>query len=508
MKVLLQTRGLAKSYAGPVLSGVDFDLRAGEVHALVGENGAGKSTLCNIVAGLRQADAGEMTLDGASYRPPTKKDAERQGVRIVLQELSLINTLTVAENLFLDGLPNRWGWIRGRALADAARAALDKVGLTELDPATPVSGLGIGQKQLVEIAAGLSRECRVLILDEPTAALTATDARRLFAQVEKLRAVGVGIVFISHHLDEVQEIADRVSVLRNGKLVAVKERGAYRVDEIISLMVGRNLDAPLAQAEAVTQERVMLRVEGLRAPPAVRDVSFEVRAGEILGVAGLMGAGRTETLRAIFGADGRAAGKIILEGREVRINQPSDAVKLGIGFLTEDRKAQGLLLPKPLRMNITLARLRGEVGNGAGWIRPAAETRVAEEWIGRLRVRTSSSEQNAVDLSGGNQQKVVLARWLYRDCKVLLCDEPTRGIDVGARQEIYRLLRELAAAGKALVVVSSDLHELLTVSDRIAVLSAGKLAATFARGEWTEDRIMAAAFSEFTRGAVPAEAAI
>ncbi len=347
----------------------------------------------------------------------------------------------------------------------------------------------------------------MLILDEPPAALTATDARRLFAQVEKLRAAGVGIVFITHHLDEVQEIADRVSVLRNGKLVAVKERGAYRVDEIISLMVGRNLDAPLAQAEAVTQERVMLRVEGLRAPPAVRDVSFEVRAGEILGVAGLMGAGRTETLRAIFGADGRAAGKIILEGREVRINQPSDAVKLGIGFLTEDRKAQGLLLPKPLRMNITLARLRGEVGNGAGWIRPAAETRVAEEWIGRLRVRTSSSEQNAVDLSGGNQQKVVLARWLYRDCKVLLCDEPTRGIDVGARQEIYRLLRELAAAGKALVVVSSDLHELLTVSDRIAVLSAGKLAATFARGEWTEDRIMAAAFSEFTRGAVPAAAA-
>ena len=506
MNVLLQTRGLAKSYAGPVLSGVDFDLRAGEVHALVGENGAGKSTLCNIVAGLRQADAGEMTLDGEPYRPPTKKDAERQGVRIVLQELSLINTLTVAENLFLDGLPNRWGWIRGRALADAARAALDKVGLTELDPATPVSQLGIGQKQLVEIAAGLSRECRVLILDEPTAALTATDARRLFAQVEKLRAAGVGIVFISHHLDEVQEIADRVSVLRNGKLVAVKERGGYSIDEIIGLMVGRNLDAP-SENTASTQERVMLRVEGLRAPPAVRDVSFEVRAGEILGFAGLMGAGRTETMRAIFGADERAAGKIILDGREVRINQPSDAVKLGVGFLTEDRKAQGLLLSKPLRMNITLARLRGEVGNGAGWINPAAETRVAEDWIGRLRVRASSSEQNAVDLSGGNQQKVVLARWLYRDCKVLLCDEPTRGIDVGARQEIYRLLRELAAAGKALVVVSSDLHELLTVSDRIAVLSAGKLAATFARGEWTEDRIMAAAFSEFTRGAVPAEAA-
>ena len=506
MKVLLQTRELAKSYAAPVLSGVDFDLRAGEVHALVGENGAGKSTLCNIIAGLRQADAGEMTLDGVAYLPSSKKDAEGSGVRIVLQELSLIDTLTVAENLFLDGLPNRWGWIRGRALADAARAALDRVGLTELDPTSPVSQLGIGQKQLVEIAAGLSRECRMLILDEPTAALTATDARRLFAQVEKLRAAGVGIVFISHHLDEVQEIADRVSVLRNGKLVAVKERGTYTVDEIISLMVGRSLEASSDRPAAGSQERVALRVEGLRAPPAVRDVSFELRAGEILGFAGLMGSGRTETMRAIFGADPRASGKVFLDGREVHIAQPADAVKLGVGFLTEDRKAQGLLLSKPLRMNITLARLRDEVASRTGWINPAAETRVAEDWIERLRVRCSSSEQNAVNLSGGNQQKVVLARWLYRDCTVLICDEPTRGIDVGARQEIYRLLRELAGAGKALIVVSSDLHELLAVSDRIAVLSAGKLAATFTRGDWTEDRIMAAAFSEFTRGAVPAAA--
>ena len=491
MNTLLQTRGLAKSYAAPVLSGVDFDLRAGEVHALVGENGADKSTLCNIVAGLRQADGGEMTLDSKPYRPADKKAAEHQGVRIVLQELSLINTLTVAENLFLDGLPNRWGWIRGSALADAARTALNRVGLSELDPATPVSGLGIGQKQLVEIAAGLSRECRVLILDEPTAALTATDARRLFAQIEKLRVAGVGIIFISHHLDEVQEIADRVSVLRNGKLVAVKERGAYRVDEIIGLMVGRHLEEPVARPAAAAPESVVLRVEGLRAPPAVRDVSFEARAGEILGFAGLMGAGRTETMRAVFGADPRTAGRVFLDGREVRIRQPADAVRLGIGCLTEDRKAQGLLVRKPLRINIPLARMRDEIAARVGWINSTEEMRDAEDWIERLHVRCSSSEQNAVNLSGGNQQKVVLARWLYRDCKVLICDEPTRGIDVGARQEIYRLLRELADAGKALVVVSSDLHELVAISDRIAVLSAGKLAATF---------------SEFTRAAVPAAA--
>ena len=499
MSVLLQTRGLAKAYAAPVLSDVNFELRAGEVHALVGENGAGKSTLCNILAGLRQPDAGQVTLQGTPYRPHNKRAAEKQGVRIVLQELSLIDNLSVAENLFLDHLPNRLGWIKGARLAESARAALDKVGLTELAPDTPVRQLGIGQKQLVEVAAGLSQECRVLILDEPTAALTVADAKRLFAQVEKLRAAGVGIIFISHHLDEVQEIADRVSVLRNGQLVAVKERGTYQLNEIISLMVGRNLADSAARPNTSAPERIAFRVESLRAPPVVRDVSFEVRAGEILGFAGLMGSGRTETMRAIFGADPRAGGRLFLDGKEVRIGKPADAVKLGVGFLTEDRKAQGLLLSKPLRVNISLARMTGQIATSMGWIRTTAEIEVAERWIERLAIRTSSAEQHAVDLSGGNQQKVVLARWLYRDCKVLICDEPTRGIDVGARQEIYRLLGELAAAGKAILVVSSDLHELLALCDRIAVMSAGKLAATFSRGDWTEDRIMAAAFSEFTK---------
>jgi len=496
---LLLTTGLAKSYASPVLSDVQLELRFGEVHALVGENGAGKTTLCHIIAGLRQPDAGEMRLDGHIYKPSDKRAAEQAGVRIVLQELSLIDNLTVAENLFLQQLPHRGGWIKRNQLADAAHEALQKVGLAELDSGTLVRQSGIGQKQLVEIAAGLSQRCRVLILDEPTAALTVADTKRLFVQIRKLQQTGVGIIFISHHLEEVQEIADRVSVLRDGRMVATKMRGRYNLDEIIRLMVGRELGEAIDRPSTVNKNRIAFRVENLKALPVVRDVSFEVRPREILGFAGLMGSGRTETMRVIYGADPRSSGRIFLDEKEVSIRKPADAVKLGIGFLTEDRKAQGLLLPKPLRMNITLARLEDEIAAFGGWLRRSKEIEIAEEWVRRLSVRSSSIEQLAANLSGGNQQKVVLARWLYRDCRVLICDEPTRGIDVGAKFEIYRLLSDLAAAGKAVIVVSSDLKELLALCDRIAVLSAGKLTTTFRRGEWTEDLIMSAAFSELTK---------
>ena len=497
MSVLLETRGLGKSYAGPVLVGVNFDLRPGEIHALVGENGAGKSTLCNIVAGLRIPDSGEMWLDGVSYTPINKRAAEAAGIRIVLQELSLINNLTVAENLFLDQLPNRGGWIRRAHLGKAAREALFRVGLNELSPDSLVNNLGVGQKQLVEIAAGLSRTCRVLILDEPTAALTATDAERLFSQIRKLKESGVGVVYISHHLEEVLELADRISVLRDGRMVLTRTRGQITIDEMIRSMVGRTLD----QAD-ITEFRslgpMLLQVQGLSAPPRVKEITFNLHRGEILGIAGLMGAGRTEAMRAIFGADPRVSGKILLEGKDItsRLHSPKAAVQLGIGFLTEDRKSQGLLLPKPVRINITLARLGDELQGAAGWLRRDKETTVAENWVGQLAIRCSSIEQMAGNLSGGNQQKVVLARWLYRDCIVLICDEPTRGIDVGAKFEIYRLLNLLAGQGKGIIVVSSDLKELLGLCDRIAVLSAGRLVKIFKRDEWTEDLIMASAFSE------------
>ncbi|MBV8482693.1 MAG: sugar ABC transporter ATP-binding protein [Verrucomicrobia bacterium] len=498
MASLLEARGLAKSYAGPVLVDVNFDLQAGEVHALVGENGAGKSTLCNIVAGLRTPDKGEMWLDGTPYAPINKRAAESAGIRIVLQELSLINNLTIAENLFLDHLPHRGGWVRRAQLGEAAHEALARVGLTEMDPDLLVNDLGVGQKQLVEIAAGLSRRCKVLILDEPTAALTVTDAERLFSQVCKLKESGVGIIYISHHLEEVLELADRISVLRDGQMVVTRNRGEISIDEMIRFMVGRTLDNTRTLSERRSFGPVLLQVQNLSAPPRVKEVTFDLHRGEILGFAGLMGAGRTETMRAIFGADPRTGGTVLLNGKDVsaQLRSPTAAVRLGIGFLTEDRKSQGLLLPKPLRMNVTLARLTDDLQGAGGWLRRDRETAVAENWVSQLGIRCSSIEQMAGSLSGGNQQKVVLARWLYRDCSILICDEPTRGIDVGAKFEIYRLLDLLAQESKGIIVVSSDLKELLGLCDRIAVLSAGRLVKIFNRSEWTEDLIMAAAFSE------------
>jgi ribose transport system ATP-binding protein len=498
MAALLQAKGLAKSYAGPVLIDVNFDLRAAEIHALVGENGAGKSTLCNIIAGLRTADKGEMWIDGVHYTPTNKRTAEAAGIRIVLQELSLINNLTIAENLFFDHLPHRGGWIDRSSLGAAAHEALARVGLAELNPDLLVNALGVGQKQLVEIAAGLSRKCKVLILDEPTAALTVTDAERLFLQVRKLRDNGVGIIYVSHHLEEVLELADRISVLRDGQMVVTRNRGEISIDEMIRFMVGRTLDERAALAQRRISGPVLLEVQNLSCPPRVKEVTFDLHRGEILGFAGLMGAGRTETMRALFAADPRTDGKILLEGKDIssRLRSPKAAVRLGLGFLTEDRKSQGLLLPKPLRMNVTLARLSDELRGAGGWLRRDREIAVAETWVHQLAIRCSTIEQTAGNLSGGNQQKVVLARWLYRDCSVLICDEPTRGIDVGAKLEIYRLLDKLAEQGKGVIVVSSDLKELLALCDRIAVLSAGRLVKIFDRGDWTEDRIMAAAFSE------------
>ncbi|MBW0000573.1 MAG: sugar ABC transporter ATP-binding protein [Verrucomicrobia bacterium] len=499
MAPLLQTEGLSKSYAGPVLSEVSFDLEAGEVHALVGENGAGKSTFCGIVAGLRTPDAGQMRLQGQPYAPANKRAAEIHGVRIVLQELNLIETLSVGENLFFDQLPHTLGgWIDQPRLRKAAREALAQVGLLELDPDAPVSGLGIGQKQLVEIAAGLARHCRLLILDEPTAALTPTDAERLFLQIQKLKDAGVGIIYISHHLEEVLRLADRISVLRDGRRVATRRRGDLTVDEMIRLMVGRALDDTAARAEKRSAGPILLEVQNLSAPPRVREVSFALHRGEILGFAGLMGAGRTETVRALFGADPRQTGRILLNGRDItaELETPADAVRLGIGFLTEDRKSQGLLLDKPVRLNVTLAQLKGDLCGLAGTLRRRREVAAARTWVDRLAIRCASIEQVAGSLSGGNQQKAVLARWLYRNCQVLICDEPTRGIDVGAKSEIYRLLDQLAREGKGVLVVSSDLKELLALCDRIAVISAGRLVKTFDRGSWTEDQIMSAAFSE------------
>ncbi|MFN7947697.1 MAG: sugar ABC transporter ATP-binding protein [Blastocatellia bacterium] len=493
--MLLTVDNLHKAYAAPVLTGVSLEVRAGEVHALVGENGAGKSTLAKIIAGLVAPDAGEMRWKGQRFAPTNKAVAEASGVRLVLQELNLIPTLSLAENIFLDQMPRRFGVVNYRRLSADAQRVLALVGLESLDPATPAGALGIGQQQLVEIAASLARRTELLILDEPTAALTATETELLFAQIRRLRAQGAGILYISHRLEELRRIADRISVLRDGQMIATHQADAVTIPELVRQMVGREISA------AVTRQReigdVALRIAGLKSGALVRNVSFAARRGEILGLAGLMGSGRTETLRAIFGADWCEAGEIYLHGSErpARIDSPRDAVRQGMAFVTEDRRTQGLLLPQSLRANITLARLRTLAGR-FGVIDRQRERATAEQFIQQLAVRCASMEQPAAELSGGNQQKAVIARWLCRAPEILLFDEPTRGIDVGAKLEIWRLLNELAAQGCCIVVASSELEELMALCDRIAVLSVGRLIATFERGAWSQDEILRAAFSE------------
>jgi ribose transport system ATP-binding protein len=494
---LLRIRNLDKSYSAPVLVGVSLDVRAGEVHALVGANGAGKSTLSRIVCGLTAPDGGAMSLGGERYAPGSKAEADAAGVRMVFQELNLIGTLSIAENLFFDRLPRRFGFVSRSRLFQDARRALATVGLGDLDPSMPAGRLGIGKQQLVEIAAALARPCRLLILDEPTAALTDPEIELLMGQIRRLREDGVGILYISHRMEEIRRISDRVTVLRDGRVAATRPAAELGIDQIVRLMVGRDPIESAAAAERRVGETA-LRVEGLCRGKLVRDISFDVRYGEIVGVAGLVGSGRTEMLRAVFGADPPDAGRVTRgdDATPLSIRQPRDAVRAGIGMLPENRKEHGLLLTQPVRVNTTLARL-GSVSRWRSWIDRSRERTLAEGLTTRLEVHGRSVEQPVAELSGGNQQKVVIARWLLRDCDVLLFDEPTRGIDVAAKHTVYRLLGEMAEQGKAVVVVSSELRELMGICDRILVMSAGRVSAAFARDAWSEDAIMTAAFSGY-----------
>jgi ribose transport system ATP-binding protein len=494
---LLQANSLRKSYSVPVLTDFSFELQPGEVHALVGSNGAGKSTFARILAGLTTADSGEVHLDGRPHGPLSKREAEQAGVVLVLQELNVIGTLTVAENLFLNRLPRRAGFVRFAELNAQAREALARVGLGDLDPATPANRLGVGQQQLVEIAGALDKNCRLLILDEPTAALTDPEIDRLFANIRQLQQRGVGIIYVSHRMDEIRRISNRITVLRDGRRVSTHEAPQVTPAELVREMVGHDL--PERQDAGVRQAgEVALRVEGLASGGRVNDVSFEVRRGEILGLAGLIGSGRTETLRAIFGADPKEQGTVLVGAplRPVSIKEPADAVRAGIGMVPEDRKLDGLLLGQSIRMNTTLATLSRHARLG-GWLDAAAEDRTTDSLRQRLDLRCVSLDQTVAELSGGNQQKVVVGRWLARNCGVMLFDEPTRGIDVAAKDLIYELLRDLAAEGKAVVVVSSELTELMALCDRILVMSAGRIAAEFLPGHWSQEAITQAAFSGY-----------
>ncbi|MFG0324708.1 sugar ABC transporter ATP-binding protein [Pseudomonas sp. zjy_15] len=497
-EVVLAASGLGKTYAQPVLGEVSLNLRAGEVLALTGENGAGKSTLSKLISGLEVPTTGHMTYRGQAYAPGSRGEAERLGVRMVMQELNLLPTLTVAENLFLDNLPSRFGWISHKRLRQLAMAAMARVGLDAIDPDTPVGELGIGHQQMVEIARNLIGDCHVLILDEPTAMLTAREVALLFTQIERLRARGVAIVYISHRLEELQRVAQRIVVLRDGRLVCDEPIQRYSSAELVNLMVGRELGEHIDLGRR-QMGAPLLKVDKLCRGDKVREVSFEVRAGEIFGISGLIGAGRTELLRLIYGADRADSGGIALgqPPQAVNIDSPKAAVRAGIALITEDRKGEGLLLTQSISANIALGNL-GAVSR-AGVLDGEAEKALAERQIQAMRIRSAGAQQVVGELSGGNQQKVVIGRWLERDCQVLLFDEPTRGIDVGAKFDIYGLLAELARQGKALVVVSSDLRELMLICDRIAVLSAGRLIDTFARDHWSQDQLLAAAFAGYQK---------
>ena len=499
--VVLRAAGLSKAWSVPVLREVSLELEAGEVHVLMGANGAGKSTLAAILGGLIRAAAGAMTLDDLPYAPRSRAAAEGAGVVMVLQEMNLFPGMSLAENLFLDRLPSRFGVVDRASLHRRAGVALERVGLGDLPPRMPLSRLGVGQRQLVEIARALDRQCRVLILDEPTAALSAPESDLLFEHVRRLVREGVAVVYVTHRLDELPRIASRVSVLRDGRFVAEHSGGNVAPARLIEEMSGRPSPQGSAAASPPTGD-IVLAVAGLERGSRVRGVSLEVRAGEVVGLAGLVGAGRTELLRAIFGADPAAAGSIrVGDGRAGLLRSPRQAVAAGIGMLPEDRRHDGLLLDQSMRVNALL--LPGQPRARAGWIDRAAEWEAAEAIRTRVEIDCTSIEQPVGELSGGNQQKVVLGRWLAAGCRVLLCDEPTRGVDAAAKGTIHRLIREFVDRGGGVLLASGELAELRAVCDRVLVMAEGRIVAEFQPG-WSDAAVTAAAFGSAGRDAVGA----
>lgn len=493
---LLQTIGLTKRYGSvTVLDKVTLEVRTGEIHALVGANGAGKSTLCKIISGLVRATSGSMRIGGNEYRPASKQDAESKGIEIVQQELNLIGTLSVAENLFLTRLPHHSGVLRNTKLHDQARKILDRFGLLEIQTHTPVERLGIGHQQMIEIATALARDCRLLILDEPTAALSEPESQLLFEHLKDLRDQGVGIIYISHRLDEVASLSDRVTVLRDGQFIETQETDAITTDDMVSLMSGEKNAAVVVDHQTFSSEETAISVRRITRG-FLRDVSFEVKCGERLGIAGLVGSGRTELLRAIFGADVATSGEIELRGKGASrlFKHPSEAVAAGLAMVTEDRKQNGLLLSQSIIANTILSSLRSRFSRW-GLIKESDSLVASSQMMADLETRFESIDQIAGTLSGGNQQKVVIAKWLLHDADVFLFDEPTRGIDVAARQRIYRLFESLAKRGKACIIVSSDLEELLQTCDAVAVMCNGKLVDTFQRDQWNREKILQASFT-------------
>ena len=492
---LIDVREVSKEFPGVLaLDKVSMTVFPGEVHALVGENGAGKSTLVKVLSGVQLPDGGEMLLNGQPYSARDPKEAIEAGIRVVYQELNLLTYLTVEENLSFESLPSNHGLVDRRVMRERAERLMADVGL-DVPPDTTVEDLGIAQMQMVEIARALLTEAKLLILDEPTATLTPRETDQLFGIIRKLAGQGIGILFISHHLDEVKEIGDRVTVLRNGQWVATEDVRDVTVPHIIELMVGRAMTEAYPFRASVELGEELLSVEDLSYRGNVVPVSFQLRSGEILGVAGLVGSGRTEAMRAIFGADKAATGVVKVEGEVVRIAEPSDAVAAGICLLTEDRKTQGLMLDMSVAQNITITKLESITRR---WLlQPQAENDASQELIESLSIKAQSPSQLARYLSGGNQQKVVVAKWLFAESRILIFDEPTRGIDVGAKFEIHNLIWDLVEGGKGAVVVSSDLPELLGICHRLIVFSKGAVVGELTREQFSEKAVLELAYKNY-----------
>jgi ribose transport system ATP-binding protein len=485
-------RGIRKSFEGnDVLKGVDFDVWPGEVHALVGENGAGKSTLMNILAGVHQPSGGTIEFDGrTNVVIPDEKSAQQLGISIVFQERSLFGHLNVAENIFAARQPNIFGHILRRRLQAEARGSLERIKL-DLDPNTLVEELSPAQQQMVEIAKALSLEAKVIIFDEPTSSLTDKETQALFGVIRQLRSQGVGVIYISHRLEEIFQIADRVTVVKDGRWQGTTGVAETDTDDLVRRMVGRNLE--LRHNDAVAAHNpILLEVRGLSDPAShpkalLKGISFNARAGEIVGFAGLAGAGRTELALSIFGIRPRGEGEMYVNGRRVTIRSPGEAIAAGVGYAFEDRKEGGLFLDMSIARNIAAAKLKRF---GTWWLRDDRQSAVAAELQKSLRIACRDTGQLVQSLSGGNQQKVVLAKWLLASPKVLIVDEPTRGVDVGAKAEVHNLLYELSRGGAAVVVISSDLPEILAVSDRIYVMREGRITGELNRAEATEESVM------------------
>jgi len=494
---LVSIRHLGKAFAGvQALQDVHFELLPGEVHALMGENGAGKSTLMKILAGIYAKDGGELVLDGRAVEVTSPRAAQALGIGIVHQELNLMNHLSAAQNIFIGREPLKrlggFGLLVDEDTLNAQAAAIFARLNLQLDPRTPVGELTVAKQQLVEIAKALSFDSRVLIMDEPTAALNNAEVADLFRIIRQLKEHGVGVVYISHKMDELKQIADRVTVMRDGRTIATAPMASTSVEQIIAMMVGRSLADVAREPLPAHPGEVVLEVRGLQRGHAIRDVGFTLRRGEILGFAGLMGAGRTEVARAVFGADPLEAGEIRVRGEVVTIRAPQDAVRHGIGYLSEDRKHFGLATGLDVATNIALASMKRFMRSlrWAGVIDDGAIAREAQQYVGRLAIKTPSLTQPVRLLSGGNQQKIVIAKWLLRNCDILFFDEPTRGIDVGAKAEIYKLLNALAADGKAIVVISSELPEVLRLAHRVLVMCEGRITGELSGAEATQESIM------------------